>query len=144
MISDLAVLGTSLAALAISCLALFQQVRQRKNEIRPLLVLIERPVDASEVLGLYLVNMGNAAAMDVDVTWLLRPPDLPASPAVQAAVAGHRRIALATGHIGTRLHQVELLVHYRDLDGKEHSTKYTPPASAGGRGKHVFDEQKRS
>lgn len=138
MTVDLPTLTTAVAALVISVAALLHQIRQRRNEIRPLLVVIERPVSSgSDALCLYLVNMGNAAAIDVEVSWAQRPPDLSPPAVMQAAVAPGRRMALAAPYHGTRLHEVGLKAGYRDLDGRDHTTTYAPPRAAGGR-THTF------
>lgn len=135
--TGVAALITALAALLISLATLLHLVRQRKNEIRPELIVLERTrrVEA-DGLGLYLVNIGNGAALDVDVSWTFRGE--PGHRPVQSSVAAQRRLAVSSGYRDPRIHEVEVVARYRDLDGGEYTMTFTPGGQPGSRGVHVF------
>ena len=91
----------------------------------------------------FVVNVGNAAAMDVSVDWQKTPQELQPTRAAQTAVAAGRRIELDSGYSDSRVNRVAMAVSYRDLDGDEHEMIYIPPGTPNERATHEFPRDRR-
>ncbi len=118
---DIYSIGTLLvagAALIASIVSVLEMRRQRRNDIKPVLAVIEKTAldkdTGKRSLHLFLVNMGRAAALDVQVT--TDPPDLVKKPH-QTVVAPNRRIKLASNYEPEVLPSLKLEAEYSDLDG---------------------------
>lgn len=114
----LATLVIAIAAVCASVYSVMQMVRQRKNEIRPVLVLIEKHLDSDDDAspwGLYLVNMGQGLATEVDLVRCLLPGGFCCA-GVQSAIAPQRRARLVSGYEQRILDKVSLRVNYKNID----------------------------
>jgi hypothetical protein len=68
--TEAATLLIAMAALITSAVSAFEMMRQSKNAVRPALVVLEKPSEAKNGgrgLSLYLVNMGNAVAININI-----------------------------------------------------------------------------
>lgn len=109
-----------LAALITSIVVVVEMRRQRRNDIRPVLAVIEkRRSDADDSpLTLYLVNMGNGVAVNIEVEWQQAPPGTPPPTLRQEVIAPGRRARLGSGHSVPLLRSVMLHVRYEDIENR--------------------------
>jgi len=113
--------------------------RQRRNAVRPVLVVVEKRTDnrgKDSDYSLYLVNMGQAVAINIDVKESNLSEVLGDGPVKDSRteIAVGRRGVLATGYREPALPKMELTVEYTDVN----NARYTSSLRDG---KHVFREQ---
>ena len=115
--------GVALASLFIALMSWLETQRQGRAAVRPVLVVLEKLTDNKNPeggLSLYLVNVGEAAALNCVIVG----PDLSKASLealqgnwtkhLQTDVAKGRRIRLAGGYERSVAGQLELEVEYRD------------------------------
>ena len=120
-------LSVALAALMASIVSVVEMVRQRRLDARPILVVIEKRQKSDNPkspLVLYLVNMGNAVAMDIraelatDQRGALQPVE------VQYGVAAGRRAEMIQGYPERCIDRVRIQASYKDLNDEWYAVDY--------------------
>ena len=142
----------ALAALVTSCVSAYEMTRQSKNAVRPAIVVLEKFTNNSaregEGYSLYLVNMGNAMAMNVRVTPSSRESYVAALGAAgrsterecvleahpRTEIAVNRRAVLGSYYAGPAIDKLSMLIQYVDVNGSKYHTKFDGNAHAFGRG----------
>lgn len=127
--TELTTLIIALAALLTSVVSVLEMRRQRANDARPVLVVIEKHEKADDTktpLILYLVNMGNSVAMNIDVAWKCDHEASHRREPIQSEVAAGRRVELMRGHKERCIGKVKLDATYRDINGIPYKTTYDP------------------
>lgn len=128
-IINLTTLLIASAALLTSVVSVMEMKRQRENNVRPVLVVLEKPLDSKlpdSPLVLYLVNMGQAVAMNTRVWWKDPPTEGKRPERLQSEVFPGRRAELMRQHSPSCVNRTAVFATYTDVDGKEYSTEYTP------------------
>lgn len=102
--------------------------RQRRNAVRPVLVVLEKLTDNKDPArgySLYLVNMGAAVALNVtstsNVKELVPDGEHVAHPRAQIAVG--RRGLLVRGYTAPIFDRVQLRANYNDVNGTPYWTE---------------------
>ncbi len=119
--------------------ALFETWRQRTNAVRPVIVMLEKLTDnekSKEGYSLYLVNMGQAVALNIEITEGMKEfrsvlPDAKFADQVRTEIAVGRRALIAKGYDAPVLSDVRLVVQYTDVNDNRYVSR-----CAGGR--HSF------
>lgn len=126
------------AALVTSGVSAYEMVVQRKNAVRPVLVLLDKQVDnadPSKGRAIYLVNMGQAVAVDIKVVGAQPDHLAEAAKKVMREIASGRRSKLREYPEGqeTPFHHAGtyLRVRYFDVNANEYETVFKG-------GKHAF------
>ena len=142
-ITSLTTLFIALSALLTSVVSVMEMRRQRRNDVRPVRVLLEKPLDSKQPnspLVLYLVNMGRAVAMNTRVWWREPPTGGKEPSRLQSEVFPGRRAELMREYSASCVNATHLFATYTDVDGKKYSTRYTPNAQHT----HKFRRGRRS
>jgi len=127
-LTDIGTLMIGVAALVASVVAYRESRRQGSNSVRPVLIVLDKYTDNSNrALGrsLYLVNMGQAVAIDVRVLDggpSPKPLDASENEDVLDAIAAGRRTKLLTGYAEPIRKSVSLKVEYKDVNGTTYRT----------------------
>jgi hypothetical protein len=152
--TEIITLIIALAALVTSAISAIEMIRQSRNAVRPAVVILEKYTNTSDPDGLgrslYLVNMGNAMAMNVDIvpkdfaSSVLSEIVVNAGDAANASaeveeqyrteIAMNRRAVLARNYRNQILEQVSLTVNYVDVNGKKYHTVFHRNHHVFGRG----------
>lgn len=132
-VEQVATILIGLAALITSIVVVVEMRRQRRNDIQPVLAVIEkRPSDGDDSpLTLYLVNMGNGVAVNVEVEWQQAPPGIQPPTLRQEVIAPGRRARLGSGHSVPLLRSVKLRVGYEDIENRRYEVELVE-------GKHTY------
>lgn len=114
----IATLLIGVAGLITSIVVVLEMRRQRNNDVRPVLAVIEKaPSDSDDsALTLYLVNMGYGVAVNVSVEWQEAPPNVHPAALRQEVIAPGRRARLGSGHSVPILRSLRLRVSYEDIE----------------------------
>lgn len=132
-IVEISTLLVASAALITSGVSVLEMRRQRENDIRPVLVVLEKQIDSKDPdssLVLYLVNMGQAVAMNTHVWWDGFPGDGSHPKRLQSEVFPGRRAELLRGYDGNCIEQVRIFASYSDVNGNQYSTTFDPTRGA--------------
>ena len=129
---DWVTLVIAVAGLVTSAAVAFETWRQGRNAVRPVLVVLEKLTDNREpALGysLYLVNMGQAVALNIDVARecldVIREATgraLEEHPRREIAV--ERRGLLCKGYRERVYGRIRLRASYTDVNGKRYQTSF--------------------
>jgi hypothetical protein len=137
-IPSLTTMFVALAALLTSVYSVIEMRRQRQNAVRPVLVVLEKRVDKTKKDSahvLYLVNMGQAVAINTEVVWNDPQKDAARPRRLQTEIFPERRAELMRGYPKSCLGELRLLTKYTDVDNIQYATKYGVPE---GSAKHSF------
>ena len=127
--NELATILVATAAMITSVVAAIEAVRQRKNDVRPVLVVLEKfgkKKERGEPRFLVLVNMGQAVALNIVLKWSLKsqpPPGFEHKDHLTEIAAG-RRSPLAQGYTKSIRRTVKLTATYEDVNGIEYETSF--------------------
>ena len=124
-------------ALMFSCFSWWEARTATSNSVRPALLLLEKEAEekhrdkasAPDARSFYIVNMGNAVALDVKVlseNLSTRYSDLEPEWKTKLAfgLAAHRRRLVRRNHAPMEIRDVKMVVVYRDINGRRYRTEY--------------------
>ena len=135
--TEAATLLIAMAALITSAVSAFEMMRQSKNAVRPALVVLEKPSEAKNGgrgLSLYLVNMGNAVAININIVRsnldqleFDSEGESPIRPerSHRSEIAAGRRSLLVNGYAKSVVGDVGLYVTYQDVNGTTYYTLFS-------------------
>lgn len=132
-IVDVTMLLVASAALITSVVSVLEMRRQRENDVRPVLVLLEKQIDSKDPkspLVLYLVNMGQAVAMNTHVRWEDFPQDGSRPKRLQSEVFPGRRAELMRDYDRSCIECIKIFTTYSDVNDNHYSTNYDPKRGA--------------
>jgi hypothetical protein len=137
--TEMITLVIALAALIASAVSATETLRQRRNAVRPVVVVLEKLTDNDKPdagYSLFLCNMGQAVAINIRVVKSNVRDVLAAVPPVELVehrteVACGRRSLLARGYREPVIEAVSLVATYTDVNDTTYVTRF------GGRG-HAF------
>jgi hypothetical protein len=141
---EISTLFVALAALIASVVSVLEMRRQRENDIRPVLVVLEKQIDSKDPnspLVLYLVNMGQAVAMNTHVWWEGFPCDGTRPKRLQSEIFPGRRAELIRGYDQSAIDRVKIFTTYSDVNGNQYCTNFVPDEGARA---HTFGRGFRS
>lgn len=136
-LANLATIAIGLGSVLVGFAAMTVAKRQTDNAVRPVIVVLEKFTDNKNPAGgrsLYLVNMGQAVAINIEIVHSNISAVVPTDSheeAPRTEIAVGRRGVLAGGYADPVWTDLELEVRYTDINGVTYRTSF-------GGGKHSF------